>query len=38
MDLMEMIFEKAKANPQRVAFPEATEEKMLQAAYEDHTK
>ncbi len=34
MDLMEMIFEKAKANPQRVAFPEATEEKMLQAAYE----
>ena len=35
---MEMIFEKAKANPQRVAFPEATEEKMLQAAYEAHTK
>lgn len=34
MDLMEMIYEKAKANPQRVAFPEATEEKMLQAAFE----
>ena len=31
---MEMIYEKAKANPQRVAFPEATEEKMLQAALE----
>lgn len=38
MDLMEMIFEKAKANPQRVAFPEATEEKMLQAAYESVTQ
>ncbi len=37
MDLMEMIYEKAKANPQRVAFPEATEEKMLQAAFEAHS-
>jgi phosphate acetyltransferase len=29
---MESIYEKAKANPQRVAFPEATEEKILLAA------
>ena len=34
MDLMEQIYEKAKENPQRVIFPEATEEKILQAAYE----
>lgn len=32
MDIMERIYERAKAAPQRVAFPEATEEKMLQAA------
>ena len=38
MDLMEMIYEKAKANPQRVIFPEATEEKILLAALEAHTK
>ena len=32
MDIMEKIYAKAKANPQRVAFPEATEEKILLAA------
>lgn len=37
MDLMEQIYAKAKANPQKVIFPEATEEKILQAAYEAHT-
>lgn len=36
MDLMEMMFEKAKANLQRVIFPEATEEKILLAALEAH--
>ena len=35
---MEMIYEKAKANPQKVIFPEATEEKILLAALEAHTK
>ena len=34
MNLLEQIYEKAKANPQRVAFPEATNEKMMQVAYE----
>ncbi len=34
MSVIEKIFEKAKADPQRVAFPEATNEKMMQAAYE----
>lgn len=34
MSLLEQIYEKAKENPQRVAFPEALNEKMLQAAYE----
>ncbi len=34
MSVIDRIFEKAKANPQRVAFPEATNEKMMQAAYE----
>jgi phosphate acetyltransferase len=34
MNVMENIYEKAKANPQRVAFPEATEEKILLAAKE----
>lgn len=34
MDIMEMIYERAKAKPQRVIFPEATEDKILQAAYE----
>lgn len=32
MDIMESIYQRAKAAPQRVAFPEATEEKILQAA------
>lgn len=34
MSMMEKIYEKAKANPQRVVFPEATEEKILLAARE----
>ncbi|MGB4661207.1 MAG: phosphate acyltransferase, partial [Mobilitalea sp.] len=34
MNVMESIFEKAKANPQRVAFPEVEEEKILLAARE----
>ncbi len=34
MNLLERIYEKAKENPQRVAFPEALNEKMMQAAYE----
>ena len=34
MSVIDKIFEKAKENPQRVAFPEATNEKMMQAAYE----
>ena len=34
MDIMENIYQRAKANPQRVAFPEATEEKILLAARE----
>lgn len=34
MGILEIIYEKAKANPQRVAFPEAANEKMMQAAYE----
>ena len=32
--MLERIYEKAKLNPQVVAFPEATNEKMLQAAYD----
>lgn len=32
MDIMESIYQRAKAAPQQVAFPEATEEKILQAA------
>ena len=32
MDIMERIYQRAKAAPQRVAFPEAAEEKILQAA------
>lgn len=32
MDIMEKIYERAKAAPQRVAFPEATDEKILLAA------
>ena len=34
MSVIDEIFERAKKNPQRVAFPEATNEKMMQAAYE----
>lgn len=34
MTLLEKIYEKAKLNPQKVAFPEALNEKMMQAAYE----
>lgn len=34
MSVLDQIFEKAKLNPQKVAFPEALNEKMMQAAYE----
>lgn len=34
MSVLDQIYEKAKKNPQRVAFPEAENEKMMQAAYE----
>lgn len=34
MNILDQLYEKAKANPQKVAFPEATNEKMMQAAYE----
>ena len=34
MDLIAKIYEQAKANPQRVAFPEADDPKMMQSAYE----
>ncbi len=34
MSILDQIYAKAKLNPQRVAFPEATNEKMMQAAYE----
>ena len=34
MSVLDNIYEKAKANPQKVAFPEAENEKMMQAAYE----
>lgn len=34
MSVLEQIYTKAKLNPQKVAFPEATNEKMMQAAYE----
>lgn len=34
MSILEQIYAKAKSNPQRVAFPEAENEKMMQAAYE----
>ena len=32
MDIMESVYERAKARPMRVAFPEAEEEKIIQAA------
>lgn len=34
MNILEQIYAKAKEDPQRVAFPEAENEKMMQAAYE----
>lgn len=34
MNVLDQIYAKAKQNPQRVAFPEAENEKMMQAAYE----
>ena len=34
MSVLDRIYEKAKLNPQKVAFPEASNEKMMQAAYE----
>lgn len=34
MSILNQIYEKAKLNPQKVAFPEALNEKMMQAAYE----
>ncbi len=34
MNILEQIYQKAKKEPQKVAFPEATNEKILQAAYE----
>ena len=34
MNILEQIYEKAKLNPQKVAFPEAADEKIMQAAYE----
>ena len=34
MSVLDRIYEKAKLNPQKVAFPEAANEKMMQAAYE----
>ncbi len=34
MSVLDRIYEKAKENPQKVAFPEAENEKMMQAAFE----
>ena len=34
MGVLDRIYKKAKENPQKVAFPEALNEKMMQAAYE----
>lgn len=34
MNILDNVYEKARKNPQRVAFPEAQNEKMMQAAYE----
>lgn len=34
MSILEQLYEKAKRNPQKVVFPEAANEKMMQAAYE----
>ncbi len=38
MDVLGKIYEKAKTNPQKVAFPEGTNEKIMQAAYEAGTE
>ncbi|MCF0135700.1 MAG: phosphate acetyltransferase [Lachnospiraceae bacterium] len=38
MSVLDRIYEKAKLDPQKVAFPEATNEKMMQAAYECGTE
>lgn len=38
MSILETLYEKAKSNPQKVAFPEAENEKILQAAYETTAK
>ena len=38
MNILEKIYAKAKENPQKVAFPEADNEKMMQAAYEAGTE
>ena len=35
MSVIDQIFEKAKSNPQKVVFPEALNEKMMKAAFED---
>ncbi len=34
MSVLDSVYEKARLNPQRVAFPEAANEKIMQAAYE----
>lgn len=34
MSILDKLYEKARQNPQKVAFPEAANEKMMQAAYE----
>lgn len=34
MGILDRLYEKARENPQKVAFPEAANEKMMQAAYE----
>ena len=34
MSILDKIYAKAKENPQKVAFPEAGNEKMMQAAFE----
>lgn len=34
MNMLEKLYEKARLHPQKVAFPEAANEKMMQAAYE----
>lgn len=34
MSILDQLYEKAKINPQKVAFPEAENEKIMQAAYE----